>query len=140
MTQPMTAITQQAADQSMSSLLQWGIGGAILAVFVAPTFWVMVRAVQKREDARQARDDEDNKARREREMKLVDTLSKSVEQQRLALEQWRSFEAQEEKTHAAILAGLQALTDRLNQQGATFAETHVRLAQILESIATKLSK
>lgn len=136
----MSNITVQSADQALSGLLQWGIGGAILAVFVAPTFLLLVRSAQKREDARQARDDVEASARREREMKLVDALAKSVEQQRIALEQWRAFESAEEKTHAAILAGLSSIADRLNQQAANTAESHVRIAQILDSIASKLTK
>jgi len=136
----MSSLTVQSADQALSGLLQWGIGGAILAVFVAPTFYLMVRSAQKREEGRQSRDDIEATARREREMKLVDALTKSVEQQRIALDQWRAFEAAEEKTHAAILASLSAIADRLNQQAANTAESHVRIAQILDSIASKLTK
>lgn len=110
----------QAADQSMNSLLGWGIGGVILAVFVAPTFWLMVKTAQKRDDERSTRDVEESKARSLREDKLVEALAKSVEQQRDALDQWLRFEEEEKTIHLSlidrfdsIVSALQKINDRL---------------------------
>ena len=114
----------RAADDATSSLLNYGLGGLVLVVFVVPIYLGMARAAQKRDDARlevdkaerAARDEErkarfaqdlrDAELRAERERKLVDALVASVEQQKQALDQWRRFEEQEEKVHAAILQGL----------------------------------
>lgn len=75
-------LTQEAADRALGSLLEWGVGGAILAVFVAPTFLLMVRGAQKREDARAQRDAEDARRHMEREDKLVAMLTTALELQK----------------------------------------------------------
>jgi hypothetical protein len=119
----MTNSLLQATDKSMDSLLSWGVGGVILAVFVAPTFWLMVKSAQKREEDRSKREDEDAKLNAARVDKLIDALAKSVEQQKAALDQWRLFEAQEEKVHSALLAGLSQITTSLQAQQAAVANT-----------------
>ncbi len=149
----------RAADEASTSLLQWGLGGAVLAVFVVPVFYGLARAAQtreaarqKNEDARIALDQEERKARldrenreaelrAERERKLVDALVASVEQQKLALEQWRRFEEQEEKTHDALLKGFAAISERLatqQQHSATTAAAQTQLAQLLADLATQI--
>lgn len=167
----------RAADDATSSLLQWGLGGAVLVVFVVPIFYSMARNAQKREDARMevekteraarlkieederaARDEErkarfaqdlrDSELRAERERKLVDALVASVEQQKLALDQWRRFEEQEEKVHAAILTGLAQVTQTLAQiadrmttttQATTATATaQTQLAQLLSDVAAQI--
>lgn len=148
----MRAVTIRAADEAINSLLQWGIGGIILAVFVAPTFWLMVRGAQKREEARAKREEDEATAsrlreeaettiRREREKQLVDALTRSVEQQREALAQWRQFEAQEEKVHTAILAALTNLTNLLTAQqraADSTASSQTQIAHLLGEVANRL--
>lgn len=156
----------RAADDATSSLLNYGLGGLVLVVFVVPIYLGMARAAQKREDARlevdkaerTARDEErkarfaqdlrDAELRAERERKLVDALVASVEQQKLALDQWRRFEEQEEKVHAAILQGLAQVTATLGQiaermttttQATTAtADAQSKLAQLLGNVAEQL--
>lgn len=141
-------MSPQAADAALGGLAQWGIGGAILAVLVAPVFLMMVRGAQKREDDRGKRDEEDIRARREREGKLVDALVASVEQQKMALEQWRAFEVKEERVHEAMMVTLSQVTahlgsiaDRLKTHGdmaQANLETHGRVAGVLNEIASRL--
>lgn len=163
----------RAADEATTSLLNYGLGGIVLAVFVVPIYLGMARAAQRREEARikadeaerTVRDDErkarfaqdirDSELRAERERKLVDALVATVEQQRqaidqqkLALEQWRRFEEAEEKTHTALLAGLAQVTATLAQIGeriatqqqhqATTAAAQAQLAQLLGDVATQI--
>lgn len=149
----------RAADDASTSLLQWGLGGAVLLVFVVPIFYGMARAAQKREDARLELDQQARKAaidrenrdaelRAERERKLVDALVASVEQQKQALDQWRRFEEQEEKVHAAILQGLGQVTQTLGQIGerlatqqqhtATTATAQTQLAELLGAVAQQI--
>ena len=148
--EPPLRITQAALDTSVNSLLQWGIGGAILLIFVAPTFLLMVKGAQKREDERVARDAEERKAQSEREHKLIDALVASVEQQKAALEQWRAFEEREEKTHAALLSGMAQLTTSLasiadrvrsdEQASVQAAASQARLAELMAQIADRLAR
>lgn len=149
----------RAADDATSELLQWGIGGIILAVFVVPIFYGMARAAAARENARAEtekseretrakRDDRDAELRAERERKLVDALVASVEQQKLALEQWRRFEEQEEKVHVSILAGLAQTTQTLatiadrvaahQQSSATTAAAQTQIAQLLGDVTEQI--
>jgi hypothetical protein len=138
----------RATDQAFSSLLEWGIGGAILAVFVAPTFWAMVRAGQKREEERAARDARDADLRNDRETKVITALVASVEQQRQALENWKQYETQEEKVHSALLAGLSQVTSSLGEisnslrvqqrEVAVTATYQDRIATLLEQVAKKI--
>lgn len=156
----------RAADDAQSSLLNYGLAGVILAVFVVPTFWLLARSAQRREDARlkvdederTVRDDErkarfaqdmkESDLRAERERKLVDALVASVDQQKQALEQWRHFEHQEEKVHAAILSGLAQVTATLGQiaermaittQATTATATaQTQLAQLLGDVAAQI--
>lgn len=156
----------RAADDATSSLLNYGLGGLVLVVFVVPIYLGMARAAQKREDARlevdkaerAARDEErkarfaqdlrDAELRAEREHKLVDALVASVEQQKQALDQWRRFEEQEEKVHAAILQGLGQVTATLGQicerlatqqqHSATTATAQTQLAELLGSVAQQI--
>lgn len=156
----------RAADDASTSLLQWGLGGAVLAVFVVPVFYIFARGVQSREaarqkgeDARQQLDQKEREARLEREnreaelkaesqRKLIDALVASVDSQKLALEQWRRFEEQEERTHAALLAGMAQVTATLAQIGerlasqqqhqATTANAQTQLAQLLGDVATQI--
>lgn len=156
----------RAADDATSSLLQWGLGGVLLAVFVVPIYFGMARSAQRREDARMKAEDEDRKVRDDerkarfareekdaelrahREGKLIDALVASVEQQKQALEQWRRFEESEEKTHAAILNGLAQTTQTLariaerlaehQQASATTAAAQTQIAQILGDVANQI--
>jgi hypothetical protein len=142
----------RAAEDTTSSLMNYGLAGAVLAVFVVPLFYGMARNAQKREDARIALDQEERKSRldrenreaelrAERERKLVDALVASVEQQKLALEQWRRFEEQEEKTHAALLNGFAQISERMasqQQHSATTATAQTQLAQLLGEVAAQI--
>ena len=149
----------RAADDASTSLLQWGLGGAVLLVFVVPIFYGMARAAQKREDARLDLDQQARKAaidrenreaelRAERERKLVDALVASVEQQKVALDRSLRFEEQEEKVHNAILQGLAQVTQTLasiadrmattQQASATTAAAQTQLAQLLGEVATQI--
>lgn len=122
-----------AQTVDVGSLSQWGIAGAILAVFVAPVFYVMIKSFQRRE---------------ERDGNVTDALIMSVDQQKAALEQWRNFELNEEKVHAAIMANLgqvaqnlSIIADRMQahaENADANLETHSRVAQVLDEIATKL--
>lgn len=149
----------RAADDASTNLLQYGFGGAVLAIFVVPVFYVMARAAQNREAARLAIEQAEHKARLDREIreaelraesqrKLIDALVASVDSQKLALEQWRRFEEQEEKTHAALLAGMAQVTATLAQIGeriasqhqhtATTATAQTQLAQLLADVAVQI--
>ena len=141
-------ISQAASDSALGHLAQWGIAGLILAVFVAPMFWLMARGVQRREDGRAQLDAEERKLRAARESKLIDALTMSVEQQRIALDEWRRFESAEEKTHEALLRGMTsvaenmgAMTQRMRDEERSVTESvrsQERIASLLESIATRL--
>lgn len=143
-------ITQTAADGALNGLLQWGVGGVILAVFVAPTFLILVRGAQKREEERARRDEDERRERNERERRLVDALVASVDQQKAALEEWRRFEGTEEKTHAALLQGiaqigatLASISERMRveeQASARTAQAQDMIAQQLERVANLLAK
>jgi hypothetical protein len=124
----------EAADASMNSLLGWGIGGIILAVFVAPTFWLMVKSAQKREDERSDRDDRESKERGDREAKLVEALSRSVEQQRVALEQWQRFEADERATHQTLTSGFASVAAAMDKVVDRLDASALRDQQILEAL------
>ena len=149
----------RAADDASTNLLQYGFGGAVLAIFVVPVFYVMARAAQNREAARLAIEQKEHQARLDREIreaelraesqrKLIDALVASVDSQKLALEQWRRFEEQEEKTHAALLAGMAQVTATLAQIGeriasqhqhtATTATAQTQLAQLLADVAVQI--
>lgn len=149
----------RAADDATNSLLQWGIGGAVLVVLVVPIFYGFARAAQAREAARLAQEQKESDARlvrenREAELKaesqrkLIDALVASVDSQKLALEQWRRFEEQEEKTHAALLAGMAQVTATLaqiserlasqQQHSATTATAQTQLAQLLSDVASQI--
>lgn len=149
----------RAADDASTSLLQWGIGGAILTVLVVPIFYGFARAAQNREAARLAQEQKESDARLQREnreselraesqRKLIDALVASVDSQKLALEQWRRFEEQEEKTHAALLAGMAQVTATMAQIGeriasqqqhqATTATAQTQLAQLLSEVAREI--
>lgn len=124
----------------MNSLLSWGIGGVILAVFVAPTFWMMVQSARKREDERSARDDRESRERGDREAKLVDTLARSVEQQRLALEQWQRFEADEKSTHQTLMAGFASIAESMKLVAERMDSAADRDRAILASLEAKERK
>lgn len=156
----MTTIhTPSTPEDASASLLQWGLGGAVLLVFVVPIFYAMARATQRREDARLALDQKEREARierekmeaelrNEREKKLVDALVASVEQQRVALDRSLRFEEQEEKVHNAILQGLAQVTQTLSsiaeriattqQSSATTAAAQTQLAQLLGEVARQI--
>lgn len=149
----------RAADDALVSLKDYGLGGIVLAVFVVPIYIGMARAAQRREDARikadeaerTVRDEErkarfaqdlrDSELRAERERKLVDALVTS-------LDQWRRFEEQEEKTHAALLAGMAQVTATLAQIGerlatqqqhqATTATAQAQIAQLLGEVTREI--
>lgn len=106
-------LTQEAADKTLTNLYDAGLAGAILALLVAPVLLALVRGAQKRQEATDAREDRDAAARQERETQLVRSLVASVEQQKEALQQWRSFETEEKQTHSAILTNLAQLTTTL---------------------------
>lgn len=149
----------RAADDASTNLLQYGFGGAVLAIFVVPVFYIMARSAQNREAARLAieqkehqarldRETRENELRAESQRKLIDALVASVDSQKLALEQWRRFEEQEERTHAALLAGMAQVTATLAQIGeriaaqqqhsATTATAQTQLAQLLGDVATQI--
>jgi nicotinic acid phosphoribosyltransferase len=139
----MTSNLLRAADESMNSLLSWGIGGIILAVFVAPTFYIMVKAAQARDESRTKREDDEVKRTSDRVDRLIDALSKSVDQQKQALEQWRLFEVQEEKVHAALLAGLSQLTALITAQqraAESTANSQTQIASLLDNVARQLGE
>lgn len=149
----------RAADDASTNLLQYGFGGAVLAIFVVPVFYIMARSAQNREAARLAieqkehqarldRETRENELRAESQRKLIDALVASVDSQKLALEQWRRFEEQEERTHAALLAGMAQVTATLaqiserlasqQQHQATTATAQTQLAQLLGDVATQI--
>lgn len=149
----------RAADDASTNLLQYGFGGAVLAIFVVPVFYIMARSAQNREAARLAieqkehqarldRETRENELRAESQRKLIDALVASVDSQKLALEQWRRFEEQEERTHAALLAGMAQVTATLaqiserlasqQQHSATTATAQTQLAQLLGDVATQI--
>ncbi|MBL8756329.1 MAG: hypothetical protein JNK15_23750 [Planctomycetes bacterium] len=149
----------EVADDSTSGLLQWGIGGGILAALVAPVLFGFMANWREREkvrleiekaeqEARTRREEKDAELRSQREGKLVDALVASVEQQKQALEQWRRFEESEEKTHEAILTGLAQATQTLariaerlaehQQTSATTAAAQTQIAQLLGDVATQI--
>ena len=149
----------RAADDASTNLLQYGFGGAVLAIFVVPVFYIMARSAQNREAARLAieqkehqarldRETRENELRAESQRKLIDALVASVDSQKLALEQWRRFEEQEERTHAALLAGMAQVTATLaqiserlasqQQHSASTATAQTQLAQLLGDVATQI--
>lgn len=154
-----SSVYLRAADDASNSLLQWGLGGAILAILVVPIFYGFARAAQNREAARLALDQKEHEARLAREnreaelraesqRKLIDGLVASVDSQKLALDQWRRFEEQEEKTHAALLAGMAQVTATMAQIGeriasqqqhqATTTTAQTQLAQLLSDVAREI--
>jgi hypothetical protein len=146
----MMRLTQSATDGAFAGLLQWGIGGCILAVFVAPVFLLLVRQTQKREDERAAADLAERKLRQERENVMLDALVKSVEQQRVALEQQKAFEVAEERVHAAIHQGLAQITASLasitetlragTRSSTELTHSQERIAQLLQSVSERMER
>lgn len=67
-------LTQKAADEAISTLGQLGIAGAVLAVFVVPVYLALVKGAQKRLDDASKHEEEDRKARAEREAMLTQRL------------------------------------------------------------------
>lgn len=124
----------QAADHSMNSLLSWGIGGIILAVFVAPTFWIMVQAAKKREEERNARDDRESRERSDREMRLVEALARSVEQQKAALDQWLRFEADEKAAHLNLVDRFESIGQTMQKMVERLDASAERDREILQQI------
>lgn len=109
----MIALTQEQADKTVTTLVDAGFAGAILAVMVAPVLLMVVKGAQKRQEQSDAREDRAATARMEREARLVTALEESVRQQRVALEQWRGFEVEEKQTHAAIISNMAQMTHTL---------------------------
>ena len=66
--------TTRAADEAISTLGQLGIAGAVLAVFVVPVYLALVKGAQKRLDDAAKHDEEDRRARAERESLLTQRL------------------------------------------------------------------
>lgn len=149
----------RAADDATTSLLNYGLAGAVIAILVVPVFYMFARSEQNREaarldqerkesDARLLRENRDSELRAESQRKLIDALVASVDSQKLALEQWRRFEEQEEKTHAALLAGMAQVTATMAQIGEriasqqqhqeTTATAQTQLAQLLSEVAREI--
>ena len=154
-----STVLLRAADDATTSLLNYGLAGAVIAILVVPVFYMFARSAQNREaarldqerkesDARLQRENRDSELRAESQRKLIDALVTSVDSQKLALDQWRRFEEQEEKTHAALLAGMAQVTATLAQIGeriatqqqhqATTATAQTQLAQLLSDVASQI--
>lgn len=108
----MTTI-QAAADKVQTDLASYGLAGAILAVLVAPILRILVKATQKRDDARASADKEEATRRAHREDKMLESLVESVANQREAFDAWKAYAAEERQTHAALLASFERLADKI---------------------------
>ena len=123
---------QQAADKVTSDLMQYGMAGTVLAVFVAPVLFVLVKSAQRRDEERIKQDADDRKRQNDREDRLVLVLQQSVEQQRQALELQRQFEVNEQGVHQALAAALREMSDR---QQVNQAQQSTLLAEICKNLS-----
>lgn len=122
-------------DETVKHFLDWGFGGVIIAVFVAPMFLAMVKGAQKRDEERAKKEEAREKQDAEDRKRLIDTLVSSVESQKETLASLKLFEIREEETHKAILASLSKVSE---STGAAMLSSK-QIAELLERISQKLN-
>jgi hypothetical protein len=130
------SLTQQAADKVTTDLMQYGFGGAILAVFVAPILFVLVKSSQRREEERIAAEKAERERQAKREDRLLASLEQSVDQQRQALEQQRAFELGEQSIHSAITQSLAKMHDHQEKTAVTLAKIGENLQESTQVLRT----
>lgn len=127
-------------DNVGGALINYGIAGAVLGLFVLPAWLAMLNSNRKREEARDAAAEKDAEARRElereewrlridRENKLVAALVASVDHQKESLQQ--------------INASLRQIADRIDSQHrdlAMQANAQTKVAELLAGVASQLER